>query len=340
MVEWEIYSENNPLEWDNSLLKGEDSNVFQTFGWGEYKRFSGWDPHRFIVRNKNGSIVAMAQILIKSLPGGVKMGWSPGGPVFGFSQFQAKDFDKQFTVLMEKIKSQYGKVFIRFHSHLPNDFEQAYSFNQSFVKPFFKLNSGYTINFDVTLPTDILLKNMTSKHRYYLKKSLENDFQWKNGNSELFVKELLGLHNEMVSNKNMASLKASMEDTKNLCVALGENATIFTGYINDEPVTSCLILTFGKKAFYMMAAAGNRGRDFSASYAMVFKLLEHLKEKGIAKLDFGGIDPRTPSARGVNHFKRGFGGNIVEYLGEWEWASTEWLRWGINLAIWRKGGRL
>lgn len=85
-----------------------------------------------------------------------------------------------------------------------------------------------------------------------------------------------------------------------------------------RPATSCLVLTLADKAFYLLAATGTDGRRISAAYAMVFKLFELLKSRGVTRFDFGGIDPLSPSARGVDHFKRGFGGEIVEYLGEWE----------------------
>ena len=41
-------------------------------------------------------------------------------------------------------------------------------------------------------------------------------------------------------------------------------------------------------------------------------------------------------AKGVDHFKKGFGGSTVEYLGEWDWAPYEWLRRAANIAIARR----
>ncbi len=70
-----------------------------------------------------------------------------------------------------------------------------------------------------------------------------------------------------------------------------------------------------------------------AAYAMVVKLLASLKEKGITQFDFGGIAPASLAASGVNHFKRGFGGELVEYLGEWEWVVSPSVRWGANYLI-------
>jgi lipid II:glycine glycyltransferase (peptidoglycan interpeptide bridge formation enzyme) len=106
------------------------------------------------------------------------------------------------------------------------------------------------------------------------------------------------------------------------------------------PVTSCLAQVFGKKAFYMVASTNEKGRDVSAAYAMVEVLIQQLRARGITQFDFGGIDPVNKSASGVNHFKCGFGGQITEYLGEWEAASSEIIRRTLNFAIRQRGGRV
>ncbi len=341
MVSWELFLNTaNYEEWDILLSNSEDNNIFQSYGWGEYKRASGWLPMRYVARNKDGAVVALAQILVKSLPVGSKIGWVPGGPVIYFPKSKEIDLAKMVRALIEKVERIGSNVFIRLNSLLLNNFDLAYTFNRYYVKPFFKLNSGYSIWLDLYEPIDVLNGKMTSHHRYYVKKGLAQNIQWRAGNDSHFVHELLILHTEMVTEKKMKSLKSNLNDISNVCHTLGKSATIFTGYLNGDAISSCLVLTFGQKAFYLMAATGSRGRKISASYAMVFNLFKHLKEKGVTCFDFGGIDPRSTGAEGVNHFKRGFGGRLVEYLGEWEWSSSEWLRWGVNLAVWQRAGRL
>ena len=76
------------------------------------------------------------------------------------------------------------------------------------------------------------------------------------------------------------------------------------------------------------------------AYAMLENLLMLLKDKGITSFDFGGIDPISKLAAGVNHFKEGFGGQVIEHQGEWECSKSEALRIAMNLGIKAKGGRL
>jgi|GEM_PF-845465 len=333
-VTWELVEQPSDLEeWDRALEQCAAGSVFQSYKWGEYKRAAGWVPMRWIAWNADKAVVAMCQILTKSYPAGVMVGWAPGGPVPRFSATPAQDLARVVRGLLDEMNGLRKRVSLRFDSHLPLDSATAHAFGQACKRPIACLNSGYSIRVDLTKPMDVILQRMTAKHRYYVKKALGKPIQWKTGNDPSLVRALCDLHAEMVQHKGLASQGNSFADLSYFCATLGDHATILAGYVDDEPVTSCLTLTFGQKAFYLMAATGRRGREVSAAYAMVYHLLEHLQKRALTELDLGGVTPRSHLAGGVDHFKRGFGGELLEYLGEWEWANAEWLRWGMNLAV-------
>jgi len=83
----------------------------------------------------------------------------------------------------------------------------------------------------------------------------------------------------------------------------------------------------------MHAATNEKGRSMSAAYAMFEKLAHELISRNVLEFDFGGIDPVNPGSTGVNHFKSGFGGEITELIGEWEYSSNNYIRYLINLLI-------
>ena len=88
----------------------------------------------------------------------------------------------------------------------------------------------------------------------------------------------------------------------------------------------------------LASAAGAEGRRLGVSYAMMMRLFERLPSVGIASLDLGGVSA-AGSAAGVDHFKRGFGGTAVRYLGEWEWSGWGPIRVAANLAVRWQGAR-
>lgn len=340
---WEITEaekEGMHENWDSQLQSAVDATVFQSYGWGEYKRRHGWVPVRCIGRNKSGKVVVMAQILLKRMPLGIHVGWAPGGPALQFKGWTPKVVGKALESWRETLEKKFGRLWLRFHSHIPNEPELAYAFSGTFHRPVFKINSEFSQFFDLTLTIEEFAKSMTSKHRYYVRQSLAHEISWRHGSDEAMQADLTRLHEEMTREKGMESIRLGAEDIQNTFLALADQAMILNGYHNGEAVTSCLVQRFGSRGFYASAATGAKGRELSAAYAMIHELFRVLKETGMTRLDFAGLDPKTPAAFGVNHFKRGFGGQLVEYLGEWECASSEMLRWGINLGIWKRGGRL
>ena len=340
---WEIDMMGARLQrasWDSQLHAAADATVFQSYAWGEYKRNHGWTPVRCTGRDKSGRIVAMVQILLKKMPFGIHAGWAPGGPVLQFRGWAPKAVGKALDALLETLQDEFGRLWLRFHSHIPNEPELAYVFSGRLHRPFFKLNSEFSQFFDLTLSLEEFEKSMTTKHRYYVRQALAHDLTWRYGGDAELQADLAKLHRQMTREKGIESITLELEEIGKIFATLGSQAMILNGYHKGEAVTSCLVHGFGTRGFYASAATGAKGRELSAAYAMIHELFRILKETGMARLDFAGLDPKTPAAHGVNHFKRGFGGQLIEYLGEWEFASSEKLRWGINLGIWKRGGRL
>lgn len=326
--------------WDSQLQEAEDYNVFQTYAWGQYKKHHGWIPVLCVGRGKSGRLVGMVQILIKKLPLGMSAGWAPGGPVFQFKGWSPKEVDPLLGSLRQVIENKFGSIWLRFHSHLPTNPELAFAFSGTLNRPFFKINSEFSICMDLDSDTKEFEQSMTGKHRYYVRQALAQKIEWRYGRDEGLKKDLAGLYAEMSKDKGLKSINGNKDEIQDIVSCMGDQAAIFTGSYNGEAVTACLLLIFGDKAFYAIAASGRKGRELSAAYAMIYELVPILREMGVKKLDLAGLDPKTPSAFGVNHFKKGFGGEIVEYLGEWECATSEKLRYAMNVGVKFRGGRL
>lgn len=338
MVVWEVFSEaSNPEDWDTALLACTGSHVYQAHAWGESQRVSGWSPLRLIGQSQgDGTPTAMVQILMKYFPGDIKVGWSPGGPALCFPQAPSEAIEETLKSLCSRLEDLGGRIYVRFDTHLLRDHCLSNAFGQVLARPLYELNSPYSLHLDLRQSLDTLEKGMTSDARRNIKKASGHDIQWKSGNDAVLMGELLRLYDEMLAIKGVGSFGGRREKIPDICAKLGKNALIFNGYIDSEAVSSCLVLLFGNKAMFRERATGHRGRELGVSHALIRYLLEHLKKIGIEHLDMGGIDPRDPALRGVNLFKTGFGGERVEYLGEWEWSNAQWLRRAVNLAAWFK----
>lgn len=332
MMNWQLCIDGKGL-WDKALLTSVDYSVFQAYGWGEFKKDLGWLPKRYWCVDNAGEIKGMAQLLIKRLPFGMFIIWAPGGIVLNFGNFCPKDLKRLTLDLITKVRSDYPRSSIRFNFTGENNPDLSFNLNQVCSRPYFYLNSGYSVNLKVNQPLSIIKKNMSSKHRYYVNLSSKENIDWYLSNENDNLAMLINIHNQMINEKNLTLKNVSFDQLRRMRDHLGDNFLVLTGLFDGVPISSCLVLLFGKKAFYMMASTNNKGRELSASYAMFARLIQELNNKNIVDFDFGGIDPKSKSAVGVNYFKCGFGGKLVEYLGEWESASSVKIKVAMNVAM-------
>ena len=334
MVKWQrLDGDREPQEWAALVGEATDRTPFQSYAWGEYKRHDGWTPQRWIATDESGAVVCGLQALVKPCSFQRVLVWVPGGPLAGLPGFSAERLGSFVEGWLTAFTRRHRPVYVRFFSCLRSSQTASEAMRRLCRRPAAPINTGSTIHHDLSQPLDRVRAAMTSKHRYYVKRSEAAGLKWSWGSSTEFIHRLARLHEEMVQAKRLRGVGFSHAQLEALSGAFGQDCFVVVGSREGRPVTACLTLLTGPSAFYLVAATGAEGRTLSAAYAMVARLLELLQSRGIRHFDFGGIAQGTNEAAGVDHFKRGFGGQVVEHLGEWEWAPSSIVRWGVNVLI-------
>lgn len=319
-------------EWDELLARFPDCSVYQTHGWGVHKSHFGWRPHRLVATN-HGETVAMAQLLARRTRLGVALGWMPGGPIGAINTLD--------TSFRKALVQAVGVPFLycrinRMCDHSVEDETRMRSLG--WQRPSHSLLSGQSVLLSLELDENEWLRSIDKKHRYYVKKSAGAGITWAAGDTEELRRDLAQLTAQLSEEKGMALQERSAAALEDLSREMPGAVEILVGRLDSEAVTGCMVLKCAGKAIYATAATVGRGRETSAAYIMLAKLRGHLREQGVKLLDFGGINPASEKARGVDHFKRGFGGSDVRYCGEWDWAAVPGLRWAANLLIKHRAG--
>ena len=177
------------------------------------------------------------------------------------------------------------------------------------------LSPTRTIKIDLTKSEEELLQNMEKDTRYSVRLAIRRGVVVKQtDNFEEFKK----LYYDTAKRKRFWPAKKEIE-TLWKTFYKGKSAAILTAYYNNEAVASTLLLFHEKSSQYQHAASIDGHRDVMAPYLLLWEAMKFLKKKGCAVLDLEGIyDPRIGSTRnwkGFTLFKRGFGGQEVEYIG-------------------------
>jgi len=317
MVEIKII--NNKDEWNNTLKKTINYNIFSTFEWGEYKKDT-WKVER-LAFYKSGNFLGQCQFLIKKRFIFI-VSWNSGG----INLVNYKYLESIVKVVKEYFKDNYFNL--RFNFYDIKNGENLFEISQILQPANKTLNSGFSL-LHYLGDCDDFIKIMSSNHRYYYKKASKNNFKIRYSSKES-INDFILLHNEMTTSKELNHLRINKEVIVNLSNEFSDNFLIFSIYLDENIISSCLILTYQDQAFYYLAASNEVGRKTYSSYFMIKELFEYLKNKGISKFDFAGITPYDKSAQGVNKFKIGFGGELVNYMGEWEMTNSRIVSYLIN----------
>ncbi|MEX0622126.1 MAG: peptidoglycan bridge formation glycyltransferase FemA/FemB family protein [Candidatus Woykebacteria bacterium] len=187
--------------------------------------------------------------------------------------------------------------------------------NSGFRGDRWPLSPTRTIKIDLTKSEDELLRNMEKDTRYNVRLAQRRGVMVKQTDD---IEEFKTLYYATAKRKGFWPAKKEIEVLWKI-FHKGGSAAILTAYYNNEALASSLLLFSEKAGYYQHAASVEGHRDVMAPYLLLWEAMRFLKKKGCKTLDLEGIhDPRIHSTRnwkGFTLFKRGFGGEEVEYIG-------------------------
>jgi peptidoglycan pentaglycine glycine transferase (the first glycine) len=98
-------------------------------------------------------------------------------------------------------------------------------------------------------------------------------------------------------------------------------ADLLLAYHEGDLLAGIIVFTFGREAQYMYGASGNEKRNLMAPYLLQWRGMLQARELGAEIYDLWGIPDRLEESEdlwGVYRHKRGYGGEIVRYVGAFD----------------------
>ena len=332
MANWELLTNDTASRiWDVNLARFADCSPFQSYAFGQYHQNIGWQPRHWAATDENGDIIAMCLGLLRPFPLGFGMLWCVGGPV---GDVQTWDESLRKTILET---TGLKHLYLRFRCDRKRSVADALFLNhRGWARSISPMTSSFSMEIDLRDDQDALASKLIRRWRRNLRLAEQNNLVIKVCASP-DVEEISDVYVKMESRKNL-SQQFSPEKLENLFKCAASNL-IFYRCEDEFGNLICFrgCLTIGNRACDYLAATTEKGRELRASYAVLWQMLRHCREQGIEIYDLGGIDPwKNP---GVYAFKKETGAREVEFLGEWDWATSPVLRFLGNWVIGRRQSR-
>ncbi|GIK83591.1 MAG: peptidoglycan bridge formation protein FemAB [Patescibacteria group bacterium] len=293
----------------------------QSWEWGQFRQTTGLELERIGIFDKSKLVKAL-QVTFHPVPilnkniGYLPKGYMPDADQLGVLRTVAKEHNAIFIKLEPNVASKVGAPSA--HSNiakflLDNDCVPG--------KPLF---TKYTFQLDLTQEEDILFKNLSSKTRYNVNVAYKKGVQIFENTSAEGMEQYIAVLEE--TTKRQGFYAHSPEYFRKMWKELGNSGMlkIFNAVYEGEILTSWIMFIFNGVLYYPYGASRDLHRDVMASNLMMWEMIRFGKQQGCTLFDMWGSLGPEPNEKdpwfGFHRFKKGYGGDLVEFLGTFDYV--------------------
>jgi len=327
------------VAWDRLISQDPRGHLLQTWDWGELKGDFGWSPWRVAIE-QDGSPVAGAQVLYRRI-GPVTMAYIPKGPAFAVADPEVEGelwravhaHARQARAVVLKVEPEWRDDEEVSHSRLR---ERGFRPGSRTIQP------RRTVIVDLQGDEDSLLARMKSKWRYNIRLSSRRGVMVR-----VAGHESLGTFYDLMTVTGARDgfaihRRAYYERAYELFAAHGR-VRLLIALCDDEPLAALMPFSFNRQAWYMYGASSNSGRELMPNHQLQWRAMQWARSEGCRQYDLWGISDVDAGGvedglGGIQRFKEGFGGEVVRYVGAYDYAYIAPAYWLLE-RIWSRGSR-
>lgn len=308
-------------EWEKFLSLQSAANFLQSWYWGEFYNNLGNKIQRTGFYSSNKLIGVMLSIVEVAKRG--KHLIVPGGPIIDWKN---SELVKVFVSEVKKIANSNNCVFIRVRPQLESSEFSKNLFKQNgFINAPMHLHAELTSQLDITKAEETILSQMRKTTRYEIKKAISlgikaTGYQLKSTRryQDLsLIREFYDLQLATARRQNFVPFSFDYLNEQFKIFSQKSKALLYRATLNDKLLAEAIIIFYGKEAVYHYGASTDEGRKYPGAYLIQWKAILEAKKRGMTRYNFWGVSPVDKTNHrfyGLSLFKRGFGGQDVEYL--------------------------
>lgn len=303
----------NKKEWEEFLALHEEANFLQSWYWGEFHEKLGKYISRVGVY-KNNKLVGVMQSVVESARRGRYL-TVPAGPIIDWRDSHV--IDHIFSE-MKNIARANNCSFIRVRPQLvSDDFSRNIFKKHGFIGAPMYLHAELTSQLDIAKSEEQLLADMRKTTRYEIKKAGTLGVKVEQTKDEDHIKEFYDLQIETAKRQKFTPFSYRFFKEQFEIFFDADKALLYNATLNGKILAQAFIIFYGKEAVYHYGASTEEGRKYPGAYLLQWEAIKEAKRRGMSRYNFWGVAPEHDAHHrfsGISVFKRGFGGNDIQYL--------------------------
>lgn len=317
-------------QWDSFIAGHPQGHVLQSWGWGELKALGGWNPLRLALWDtEQQTIVAAAQVLRRSagrLPLWIgHLAYIPKGPVLDWSN---SALCQEFFSYLHPFLYRQGALALHMElgqhnvgvpaTNIP---PLADTLTTLHFHPVPSVQPLRTILLDLTPDEATLLARMKEKWRYNVRlagrkgvtvrvaQTIEDVHAWYDLLQTTGERDSFGVHTR---DYYLSAWRI---------FAPRNQARLFLAEYQGQLLAGIFVSKCAQQGIYLYGASSNEQRNLMPNHLLQWEAMRWAKQEGAVSYDFWGIpetDDEEEAMAGVYRFKRGWGGEVVQFVGCYE----------------------
>lgn len=301
----------NQVDWQAFVSTRTEANFLQSWQWGEVHTQTGHKVLRQALR-RDGAVISGFQAIIKDAKRGRYME-IPGGPLI---EWRDEAVVKLTTETLRQLAKRHRCVFVRMRPQALASEALSCSVAQYGWRPApMHLHAEHTSILDLDSDDETLLKNMRQQTRYEVRRTTKREVEVSQASSRQAIKAFYDLQTSTALRQHFIP---SSERFLLACQEqFGDSLVVYTATKHGELLNMSVVIYYGHEADYFEAASTVAARKEPGAYAIVWKIIQDARARGLQRLNlWGTAPPNSPHHRyaGVTTFKNGFGGEAVHFL--------------------------
>lgn len=314
-------------DWDALVAREPTFALLQSWRWGELKERAGWRVYR-IAAEQQGKLLAGAQLLLKTLPGGLAgIAYVPRGPLGAWLD---SEIGPMLFGALHQISRQHRAIFLRIEPPIASDASSEQVLCELGFRSSRQSNQPRaTIIVDLQPGLDNVLASLHHKTRYNIRYAARNGVLVREGGAAdlpLFQQLI-----RQTGRRGGFSPRSPHYYAQEWAAFAPHHLRMLIASYQGRPIAANVSAVFGEHAAYLHGASSGEYANLQPNYLLMWEAITWSKARNCHSFDLWGIPDevglavqgggdlptteRSDGLWGVYRFKRGFSREVRLYAG-------------------------